>query len=193
MIRPLRPAVSAAVCLVLTSALLGSAAAQSQPVSPPPAPLSAALPATQPTPSAQPSPSAQPTPAAGPLGRDRLQSATFVILTPVIQGNFSLVGGSDQAAIVAAMMRDSAGALKRHYPNAKFASDPALPGAVRVTPQMLAPSALVPWANIGARWIIQAQGAPDLILQQNFSLWTVYLHRAEAANFVFDQLAQRLP
>ena len=188
MIRPLRPAVSAAVCLVLTSALLGSAAAQSQPVSPPPAPLSAAA-----LPAAQPSPSAQPTPAAGPLGRDRLQGATFVILTPVIQGNFSLVGGSDQAAIVAAMMRDSAGALKRHYPNAKFASDPALPGAVRVTPQMLAPSALVPWANIGARWIIQAQGAPDLVLQQNFSLWTVYLHRAEAANFVFDQLAQRLP
>ena len=58
---------------------------------------------------------------------------------------------------------------------------------------MQAPGALVPWANIGARWVFQAQGAPDLVLQQNFSLWTVYLHRAEAANFVFDQLAQRLP
>ena len=185
MIRPLRPVVTAGVSLILTSALLGSAAAQSQPVLPQSAPPPASL--------AAPAAVTQPTPLTGPLGRDRLQGATFVILTPVIQGNFSLVGGSDQAAIVAAMMRDSAGALKRHYPNAKFASDPALPGAVRVTPQMLAPSALVPWATIGARWVIQAQGAPDLVLHQNFSLWTVYLHRAEAANFVFDQLAQRLP
>ncbi len=114
-------------------------------------------------------------------------------MPPVIQGNASLLGGSDMAAVMAAMSRDSAGALKRHYPGARFSADATTPGVIRVIPQMLAPSALVPWANIGARWTFQSQDAPDLVLQQEFSLWTVYLHRAEAANFVFDQLAQRLP
>lgn len=131
--------------------------------------------------------------AVGPLNRERLQTATYVILPPVIQGNASLIGGSDMKEVLGAMSRDSQGALQRRYPGAHFTTDANVPNVVRVTPQMQAPSALVPWANVGARWVLQSQGSPDLVLQQDFSLWTVYLHRAEAANFVFDQLAQRLP
>ncbi|AWN23911.1 hypothetical protein DKM44_12280 [Deinococcus irradiatisoli] len=150
-------------------------------------------PAVPAVPPAMPSVPLSPAPSAGPLNRERLQNATFVIMPPVVIGNASLLGGSDMAAVLGAMSRDSAGALKRHYPGAHFASDPAAPGVIRVTPQMLAPSALVPWATIGARWVFQAPGMPDLVLQQQFGLLTVYLHRAEAANFVFDQLAQQLP
>lgn len=188
----LRPAVMA--LSLLASLSLGAVSAQTAPDQTPTnqtAPVPVTPPAAQPAP-AQPAEAASSV-ASGPLSRERLQTATYVILPPVVQGNASLIGGSDMQAVLGAMSRDSQGALHRRYPGAHFTTDANMPGVVRVTPQMQAPSALVPWANIGARWVFQAQGAPDLVLQQNFSLWTVYLHRAEAANFVFDQLAQRLP
>ncbi|WP_161881607.1 hypothetical protein [Deinococcus alpinitundrae] len=187
----LRPALMA--LSLLASLSLGAVSAQTTPaqVTPtaPPAPVQPAP--VQPT--SAPPVEATSTAASGPLSRERLQTATYIILPPVVQGNASLIGGSDMQSVLGAMSRDSQGALHRRYPGAHFTTDASMPGVVRVTPQMQAPSALVPWANIGARWVFQAQGAPDLVLQQNFSLWTVYLHRAEAANFVFDQLAQRLP
>ncbi|WP_164473360.1 hypothetical protein [Deinococcus psychrotolerans] len=184
-LNPLRLTSAAA----LSCALLGAALAQTAPdPAAPPAPAAATAPA--PTP---PAPAAAPVMAAGPLNREKLQNATYVILPPVIQGNASLIGGSDLKEVLGAMSRDSQGALKRHYPGASFTTDVNAPNVIRVSPQMQAPGALVPWANIGARWVIQAQGAPDLVLQQDFSLWSVYTHRADAANFVFDQLAQRLP
>ncbi len=190
----LRPAVMALSLSLLASLSLGAVSAQTAPDQTPTnqtAPVPVTPPAAQPAP-AQPAEAASSV-ASGPLSRERLQTATYVILPPVVQGNASLIGGSDMQAVLGAMSRDSQGALHRRYPGAHFTTDANMPGVVRVTPQMQAPSALVPWANIGARWVFQAQGAPDLVLQQNFSLWTVYLHRAEAANFVFDQLAQRLP
>lgn len=204
----LRPAVMALSLSLLASFSLGAVSAQTAPAQvTPAAPAAPVQPApAQPAPiqpaPMQPAP-APPTPtppakaassvASGPLSRERLQTATYIILPPVVQGNASLIGGSDMQAVLGAMSRDSQGALHRRYPSARFTTDANLPGVVRVTPQMQAPGALVPWANIGARWVFQAQGTPDLVLQQNFSLWTVYLHRADAANFVFDQLAQRLP
>lgn len=201
----------------LSCALLGAALAQTapDPAAVPPAPVAPAIapaapPAPAPTvptapeiptpPPAVPTPPAAAPPvtpapiiAAGPLNRERLQNATYVILPPVIQGNASLIGGNDLKEVLGAMSRDSQGALKRRYPGARFTADANTPGVIRVSPQMQAPSALVPWASIGARWILQSPGAPDLVLQQDFSLWSVYTHRADAANFVFDQLAQRLP
>jgi len=197
----LRPAVMALSLSLLASLSLGAVSAQTAPDQTPPnqiAPVQVTPPAAQPAPvtpaPAQQAPAeAASSVASGPLSRERLQTATYVILPPVVQGNASLIGGSDMQAVLGAMSRDSRGALHRRYPGAHFTTDANMPGVVRVTPQMQAPGALVPWANIGARWVFQAQGAPDLVLQQNFSLWTVYLHRAEAANFVFDQLAQRLP
>lgn len=153
----------------------------------PPAPAT-----TAPAPVAVPAPAPEVI-ANGPLTRQRLQNGLYAVLPPVIQGNPNLVSGSDMASIVASMVRDSQGAIKRHYPAANFTSDTNAAGVIRVTPQMVTPSALVPWANIGAAWVIQSAGNPDLVLKQDFSLWAVYLHRADAANFVFDQLAQRLP
>ncbi|GAA3999663.1 hypothetical protein GCM10022631_08220 [Deinococcus rubellus] len=193
----LRPAMM--VLSLLFPLFFGAVSAQTAPTPIQTTPLPAAQPApvqpspASPVPTPAPPAGAATSPSSGPLSRERLQAATYVILPPVVQGNASLIGSSDMQSVLGAMARDSQGAIHRRYPGAHFTDDANAPGVIRVTPQMLAPSALVPWANIGASWVFQAQGAPDLVLQQNFSLWTVYLHRAEAANFVFDQLAQRLP
>lgn len=130
---------------------------------------------------------------ATPLTHAGLQDATFVVLPPVIQGGNALVSGDQRSAILSAMSRDSAGAISRRYPGARFAADANLPGAVRVTPLLVAPGALLPWANFAAQLTLQSPGQPDLTLQQQFNVWTIYTHRAEAANFMFDQLARQLP
>ncbi|CAM3673493.1 hypothetical protein [Deinococcus frigens] len=122
----------------------------------------------------------------------RLATATYVILDPQMTGP-SLIGGSDQSSVLAAMRRDSGGALKRRYPGATISADAANPQAIRVTPVLKTPSALLPWLKLTARLDFALPEGERISVGQDFTLWDVYQHRAEAANFVYDQLAQRLP
>ena len=133
---------------------------------------------------------------AGPLStawnKARLSTATFVILDPQMVGP-NLLGGSDQTSVLAAMRRDAAGALKRRYPGATIGKDMASPQAIRVTPVLQTPGALLPWLKLTARLDFALPEGERISVEQEFTLWSVYQHQAEAANFVYDQLAQRLP
>lgn len=123
-----------------------------------------------------------------------LSTATFVILEPQLVGP-NLLGGSDQGSVLAAMRRDSAGALKRRYPRATvvLTQDAARAQAIRVTPVLKTPGALLPWLKLTARLDFALPGGEQVSVAQDFGLLTVWQHQAEAANFVYDQLAQRLP
>ncbi|GHF97930.1 hypothetical protein GCM10017783_07290 [Deinococcus piscis] len=120
-------------------------------------------------------------------------TATYVILSPQISGNRSLVSAGDYQTVVKALATDSAGAIKRRYPKATIATDPATPGAIRVTPSLTAPGALLPWAKFSAGLSLKLPSGQVVNVQQNFGVLEVYNHRANAANYIFDQLAKQLP
>lgn len=122
-----------------------------------------------------------------------LASARYVILDPRIEGNPSLVSGEQRAGILAAMRRDSAGAIKRRYPNATIVSDPQTPGAVRVTPVLVTPRALVPWAKLTARLQFDLGGGQQVNLDNQFGLLTLWQQQADAANYLYDELVKKLP
>lgn len=135
------------------------------------------------------------TPAAVPTtwNNARLANATYVILAPQMLGNPNLVGDSDRGSILDAMRRDSGNALKRHYPTATIGNDLNNTQAIRVTPVMVTPSSLLPWLTLTARLDFALPEGDRVTLTQDFGMWTVWQHQAEAANYVYDQLAQRLP
>lgn len=122
----------------------------------------------------------------------RLSTATYVILDPQMLGP-SLLGGGDQTSVLDAMRRDSGNALKRRYPGAAISEDAGNPQAIRVTPVLVTPSALLPWLKLTARLEFALPEGNRVIVGQDFGLLTVWQHQSEAANFVYDQLAQRLP
>ncbi|GAA5512033.1 hypothetical protein Dcar01_00747 [Deinococcus carri] len=122
-----------------------------------------------------------------------LANATYVILDPRIEGNPNIISGDQRTGILAAMKRDSAGAIKRHYPNAIIADNPQTPGAIKVTPVLQTPNALVPWAKLTAALHFDLASGQRVTLNDQFGLLTLWQHQAEAANFLYDQLAKRLP
>ena len=122
-----------------------------------------------------------------------LSSATYVILDPKIEGNANLISGDQQAGVLAAMKRDSAGAIVRHYPNAKIASDLNTPNAIKVTPIISAPSSLVPWAKMSAKMNLQLPDGNQVSLVEDFSVLMLWQQQSNAANFAFDQLAKKMP
>ncbi|WP_102125011.1 hypothetical protein [Deinococcus planocerae] len=143
--------------------------------------LSAALAGTAP---------AQPGPA---WNAARLSTATYVILDPRIEGNPNVLNPEQRAGILGAMRRDTGGAIKRRYPGATVAADPATPGAVRVTPVLVAPGALVPWAKLSARLDFDLPGGERVSLNDSFGLLVLWQYQAEAANYVYGELVKRLP
>lgn len=122
-----------------------------------------------------------------------LASATFVILDPQIQGNPNAVSAQQRQGVLEAMKRDSAGAIKRRYPNAVIATDPAAPGAVQVKPVLVTPSVLAPWTKLTAQLEFRMPAGNNVILKQDFGVLTLWQKQAEAANYMYDVLAQRLP
>ncbi|WP_027461301.1 hypothetical protein [Deinococcus murrayi] len=122
-----------------------------------------------------------------------LATARFVILPPQIQGNPNLISAEQQAALLAAMSRDSAGALKRRYPGASIVADARAPGVIKVSPVLVAPNALVPWAKLTARLDFELPEGQRVTVQDHFGLLTLWQQQHEAANFVYDQLVRRLP
>ncbi|GAA0517241.1 hypothetical protein [Deinococcus depolymerans] len=134
---------------------------------------------------------AQPAPAS--WSGQTLARATFVIQAPQIQGNANVVNADQRRGILEAMKRDSAGALKRRYPGATISSDPAAAGAIRVTPVLVAPAALLPWNKLSAQWQFVMPEGGNVVLKQDFGVLTLWQKQAEAANYMYDVLAQRLP
>ncbi|WP_240741641.1 hypothetical protein [Deinococcus sp. KSM4-11] len=124
---------------------------------------------------------------------DRLAVATYVILDPQIQGNSALIDPSQQQGVLKAMRKDSGDALKRHYPQAVLVTGTPGPDAIRVTPVLNAPAALVPWSKLGASLTFDLPEGARVTMVENFGLFTLWQHGAEAANYAFDQVAQRLP
>ncbi|AFD25615.1 hypothetical protein DGo_CA1688 [Deinococcus gobiensis I-0] len=116
-----------------------------------------------------------------------------MILDPRIEGNPGLLNAEQQAGILKAMRTDSAGAISRHYPNAKFVTDPATPGAVKVSPVLVTPGALVPWAKLSARLDLQLADGSPVSLNESFGLLTLWQQGPQAANYAYDRIAQRLP
>lgn len=111
-----------------------------------------------------------------------LAAATYVILEPRIEGNPNLVTGEQRAGILAAMKRDSAGAIKRHYPKATIVDDPQTPGAIKVTPVLVTPAALLPWAKLTASLHFDL-GGQRVTLNDEFGLLTLWQQQADAANY----------
>ena len=128
-----------------------------------------------------------PSPSAG-----QLRAATYVILDPVIEGNQNLVSAEQRQSILAAMRRDSAGALKRRYPQATIAAAPSA-NAIQVRPVFVAPKALVPWNKLGARLEFQLPQGQKYVLSDTFGISVLLRYRAEFVNYMYDQLAARLP
>lgn len=122
-----------------------------------------------------------------------LSSATYVILDPQIQGNPNAVSAQQRQGVLEAMKRDSAGAIKRRYPKAVIATDPATPGAVQVRPVLVTPSVLAPWNKLTAQLEFRMPAGNNMILKQDFGVLTLWQKQSEAANYMYDVLAQRLP
>lgn len=121
-----------------------------------------------------------------------LTAASYAIQEPVWEGSTSLVSAEQRQGIVDALKRDSAGAIKRRYPNAQIVAS-TTPGAIKVTPGLVAPTALVPWAKLTARLSFELPSGQKMQLEEAFGLLNLWQKGAEAANFAFDQLAKRLP
>lgn len=124
---------------------------------------------------------------------ERLSQATFVIADPEIRGNAGLVNDSQRAGILKAMRKDSGDALKRRYPQAVLSSGAVSSNAIRVTPVMEAPAALRPWSNLTASLTFDLPEGSTVVVKQRFSLLTLWQRGSGAANFAFDQIANRLP
>lgn len=122
-----------------------------------------------------------------------LASAKYVILPPRIEGNVNLVTEEQRAAILDAMRRDAAAAIKRRYPKATFVTDPQTPDAIKVTPVLTAPKALVPWAKLTAHLYFDLGDGGRVAVNDQFGLLTLWQQQADAANYVYDRLAGKLP
>ncbi|GMA15021.1 hypothetical protein E5F05_11975 [Deinococcus metallilatus] len=122
-----------------------------------------------------------------------LAGAKYVILDPRIEGNPNIVNDEQRAGILTAMKRDSAGAIKRHYPNATIVTDAQTPGVVKVTPVLVTPNALLPWAKLTARLDFDLGSGQRVILNDQFGLLTLWQYQAEAANYLYGELVKKLP
>lgn len=122
-----------------------------------------------------------------------LSDANYVILAPRIVGNPDIVNDQQRAGILAAMKRDSAGAIKRRYPNASIVTNLQTPGVIKVTPILETPRALLPWAKLTARLNFDLGGGQRVSVHDQFGLMTLWKHQAEAANYLYNELAKKLP
>lgn len=122
-----------------------------------------------------------------------LSGAKYLILAPRIEGNPEIVNDQQRAGILAAMKRDSAGAIKRRYPNASIVTNPQTPGVIKVTPILETPGALLPWAKLTARLNFDLGSGQRVSLHDQFGLMTLWKHQAEAANYLYNELAKKLP
>jgi hypothetical protein len=121
-----------------------------------------------------------------------LQGATFVVLAPTLDGRVALLSPDQQKSVLEAMQRDVQAAVLKKYPAATFVTDAATPGIITLHPVLTVPDALLPWSNFQAR-IELSQSGQNAVIKDTFGVFEVYQHQADAANYVFGKLAQKLP
>lgn len=156
-------------------------------------PTGLAAPAPAPAPVTAPAPAPQPAQTA-PAGwtNAALASATYAVQEPVWEGGAALVSEEQRQGILRAMKNDSGQAIVRRYPAARLVEAGAA-GAVRATPVIVAPNALLPWSTLGVRLDLELPGGAKVSLRENFGLLTLWQQGPEAANFAFNQLVRQLP
>lgn len=124
--------------------------------------------------------------------RGTLAKATFLVKDAQVSGNSKLVSDDQLKIILAAMKRDSQGALKRRYPGAKFTNDTRASGVIVVQPTLIAPSKLLPWAKLGLKYdLMLAEGT--VTLTGTFKVMELYTQRAQAMNYAADRLMSKMP
>ena len=130
------------------------------------------------------------------INLSQLATGKYVILAPQVQGNVTILNEQDRGQVLEAMKRDSAGAIKRRYPNATIVTDPAQaaqPDVIRVTPVLVAPPNLLPWSKLSAGLNFDLAGGQRVVVNGDYSIMSVWAHRFDAANFVYDGLLKKLP
>ena len=136
---------------------------------------------------------AAPVPAANPAQlwtQVSLQAATYVVLPPTLDGNLGLLSPDQQKSVLAAMGRDLQGAMLRKYPAARFVTDAATPGVIALHPVLTVPGSF--FGSFQAKLELSQSGS-NAVVQSTFGVLEVYAHQADAANYVFDRLAVKLP
>lgn len=121
-----------------------------------------------------------------------LAQASYAVQEPVWQGNTNLVSAEQRSGILRALKNDAAGALKRRYPAATIVAA-GTPGAIKVTPVLTAPQALVPWAKLSLNLNFELPSGAAQNVGESFGLLTLWQQGPEAANFAYDQMVKRLP
>ena len=124
--------------------------------------------------------------------RAGLQAATYVVLAPSLEGNPAALSADQQKSVLSAMQRDLQGAMLRKYPAAKFVTDVSTPGAISLRPVLVVPASLLPWNSFQARVELSRSGG-SAVVKDNFGVLEVYNHQSDAANYLFDRLASKLP
>lgn len=119
-----------------------------------------------------------------------LQAATYVVLPPTLDGNLGLLSPDQQKSVLAAMGRDLQGAMLRKYPAAHFVTDVATPGVIALHPVLTVPGSF--FGSFQAKLELSRSGS-SAVVQSTFGVLEVYAHQADAANYVFDRLAVKLP
>lgn len=124
--------------------------------------------------------------------RGTLAHATYLVKDAQVSGNSKLVSADQLKIILAAMKRDSQGALKRRYPAAKFTDDTKASGVIVVQPTLIAPARLLPWAKLGLKYDLRlAEGT--VTLTDTFKVMELYTQRAQAMNYAADRLMSKMP
>lgn len=121
-----------------------------------------------------------------------LQAATYVVLAPSLEGTPSALSADQQKSVLSAMQRDLQGAIQRKYPAAKFVTDASTPGVISLRPVLVVPASLLPWNSFQARVELNRSGS-SAVIRDNFGVLEVYGHQSDAANYLFDKLANKLP
>ncbi len=119
-----------------------------------------------------------------------LKAATYVVLPPTLDGNLGLLSPDQQTSVLAAMGRDLQGAMLRKYPAARFVTDAATPGVIALHPVLTVPGSF--FGSFQAKLELSQKGS-NAVVQSTFGVLEVYAHQADAANYVFDRLAVKLP
>lgn len=127
-----------------------------------------------------------------------LARARYVILPPRIEGNASIINDEQRARFLVEMRRTSELALKRRYPNATVLPDAQAPEAqapdvVRVTPVVVAPTSLTPWAKLSASLQFELGGGGRAEVKNEFGLLTLWQHQDHFMEYLYGEVAARLP
>jgi len=142
--------------------------------------------------------SAQDVPTGAAWNAPALAGARYVILPPRIEGNAGLIDEAQRARFLIEMRRTSELALKRRYPKATVLPDAQTPeaqapGVVKVTPVVVAPTSLTPWAKLSASLHFELSGGQRVELKNEFGLLTLWQHQDHFMEYLYGEVAAQLP